>query len=783
MNLNEAFWGGLNFTDSQTMYGIKIAGKDMLTAFNDDTLPLNTELDLSLSPWAINVKSDLLGLQYPLITRPNLSSTETEAHFHDLLDLERDENTGSPFYFAMPAYSGNWAANFNWAARNAYNQAYISGADQRNSVYPISKFDYSRLAYIVYIVMQYKNHPDWSPSWVQLSSFITDYSYYVGESSDQYISGIAFVPVYAINEQYPNSRQRIELMMNTLSGFRDMTEYIPSANLTYSNPYLDNFITINKFHNDSSGWYPSIGSTTYVSNVIIQDQNSGTWAQTEEAAYNYNFEASQIVNILIAHSGSEYAGNDTWWKIRTQNVFSWNTSYSTELDISNKTQEEVINYILTQAAYLGTWFCADYTDGTTTAPGSTDNWYLGEIDQNGITTGRYEQGSSASQLDNSGWEDPWESSGYSGRNDDPNQYSDSTTWNQFFRGTAGFCKAYLLNDVKVDTLHSKFYESLSGIPEGTTTTNYIEGVYLTNNPTDVIMSLRYYNLDLYDALVVDPSSPVIENVYLGSYDTEMSAVRVGTQTKLFDYGSCTYYPHFGDFRDYEPYSYAELIIPYCGSLKISPSDYMGHKIGIKMGVDFATGSCTAYIYRDDLVLESISGQMGIDIPVSAVASSDLQRDIFNNANALKQARNSANQNIFGSALQIASGAISGNPLQIASGFGNLVFGNEKAQTAIDAAEYNLEHTPIHFKQAGAAAPALNALQEQTARLIIYRPRMKPEYNAEQYGKTVGFATIYNGTLDSFTGFTKCASIDTSGIGATAAEKNMLIKSLQAGVYL
>lgn len=779
MQINEQYWGALGVSAHSSWYGVEYTTTDLYTGFNDELIPLNEEIDVSVSPWAINTKADVLGLQYPFIYRPSLASVETEADFKDVLDLEADENTGSPFYFAIPKYSGNFGANFHWFGRNAYNQATLvgSGAEMRDSMYVVRKFDYSRFAYIVYVVLQYVGHNDWSPNWIQLCDFIEYYSTY-SDQNTYWISGLAFVPVYAQNEAYPNLRQPIEMIANTLSNFKSVSEYIPSANLSYSNDFLDNFMTIAPY-TGTSGWNVTIGMTTYYSSVTIQGD---TWAQNISDSYLLNFDQSKT-NVRIAHVSSNYSDGESWWKVRTQNVSSWYARYSTELDITEKTQDEVIDYILKQAAYMGTWFCASYSDGTTTAPGSSPNWYLGEINQQGITTGHYERGSNTEQLDNYGWKNPWDSSGYSGRQADPNKYSDETGWNTFFSGTAGFCKAYLLNSIKVDQLHAKFYDSITTIPAGYTTSDYIEGVYLTNNPTDVIMSLRFYNVDLYDALVVDPSDPVVENVFLGSYDTQMSAVRVGAQTKRFEYGSCFYYPHFNDFRDYEPYSYAELIIPYCGTVKISPSDYMGHKISIQMGVDFATGSCTAYIFRDDLMLESISGQMGIDIPVSAIASSDLQRDINSAENALKQARNSANAGLFSSAMQIAGGAISGNPLQVASAFGNMIFGNERAQTAIEAAEFNLEHTPIHFKQAGAAAPALNALQEQNARLIVYRPRMKPEYNPEQYGKTVGFATLYNGSLESFTGFTQCSILDTSGIECTAAEKNQIIKALQAGVYL
>ena len=53
----------------------------------------------------------------------------------------------------------------------------------------------------------------------------------------------------------------------------------------------------------------------------------------------------------------------------------------------------------------------------------------------------------------------------------------------------------------------------------------------------------------------------------------------------------------------------------------------------------------------------------------------------------------------------------------------------------------------------------------------------------EYAHTVGFACLTPGVVSDFSGYTEFESVDLSGVQATAAEKDMLQKLLQAGVYI
>lgn len=777
MQVNNDFWGGVDKITTDTG-GRKYTSYDLMTALNNGDLPFNEIWDTSISPWAINQDADIVSICYPLA---RLGATTNQVFHETGRILAPEINGGVPFYFAIPHYAGSAnGRNFNYNCRNGYSMQEIQDTTQnkyRAKVYAVREFDYSRLAYFLQVIVadyataetSYDSNKFARGSAWTIASYINNYSTF----ADRPILGIKLTPYYATYDAYPNSREAVDWNINSLGNPVPLDQAMEGAvgspvGIGYNEDYLDYFFC---FLNSGG----VIGSYGFYSYTLAA--SNGTYARDYGTAAEFNFGLSLNSRTIWqpAESSSTKINQSVLWD---GSMYYWRTEIR-QSDFTD--QAALLDYIYKQVAYLGVWYCIDATDITSTAPGSSSNWFLGEIGADGITTGVYARGSDTSDLDNSSWSNPWDSSGWNGRSEDPNKYSDETGWNTGFLGTNDFSRIYLLTDLQVSELHEKFYQSIPPQPGASfNVQDYFTETFLTTEPIDVIMSLRYYNIELKDVFNVQQED--YKPLYLGSYDTGLTAAEVYAAIKRFNYGECIYYPYFGDFRDYEPYSYAELIVPYCGTVKISPADFMGHKLSIQMAVDFATGACTAFILKDSLVIDTLSGQMGIDIPVSSVAAADYQRDLFNNAQALKQAKTTSSQGLVNGALSIIGGIGSGDPLKAASAISNTIFGNEKADIAVETAEYNLEHTRINFKQVGAATPGINALAEQKARLVVYRPIMA-DYDPEKFAKINGYATITSSSLANYTGYTKCSSIKADAINCTAVEKNQIIKALQSGVYL
>lgn len=457
MIINEDFWGGAE--QRQTwLPGVEITNYTLLNAFNEAegvswTLPLNEELDTSISPWAINKDADILKLAYPISHRiGNEGYNWADPKFYSIHDFDA-EPSGIPIYFAAPYYAGGagYDTNFNWARRNGVDQAYISAGSGGNygcNLYPVTNFDYSKLC--VSLFVEYTRYPEQTDNTDR-----TYFDYYfnnwsAAERAAAPIVGIGF-QIYGRgwNSNYPNSWSNANpysgatLSIHTL-GHKKPCEIAPSGSgIGYNVNFMDDFMSL---VDNSNNWL-SIGAwkSQYGGNgSALISANGSTWAQSYEEGAAAELSTS-VENRPIPKVPMLEGEDNTHWRIVSNWSGSRDVYFKTILDASTFANEEELKaYILKQAAYLGMWF---YTNGTPQGdPGSSESWYLGEIGEDGVTTGNYEKGANTAELDNSTWENPWEDSGWSGRPEDPNKYDRDlatvTTTQIMFGGNSDYVMTY-----------------------------------------------------------------------------------------------------------------------------------------------------------------------------------------------------------------------------------------------------------------------------------------------------------------------------------------------------
>ena len=459
------------------------------------------------------------------------------------------------------------------------------------------------------------------------------------------------------------------------------------------------------------------------------------------------------------------------------------------------TFDEVKEYLMTQLAYLGFRFCPDGDKVDTDIHG--EYFYIPEIDEKGVTTGVYYAANSASaaMLPNNIWNtNVFEQTPYDGsddeEDDDPNTYDDNTTqlntnWvNQTY---SYFGLYYILDGAAMQSLHATLFSTYAA-----QITDSLKQC-LTLNPIDVVKSLRMFPFDIASHLVTTAT----ETIKLGGYDTGISSEQFTQYLTIIDAGYCTYHPEFNtpdDFREYEPYSSATLILPYCGSIDISPTLYLDKKITVKYVVDLQTGECLALIFRQDrgkegdgMVVDSIGGHMAVDIPISGVNGAQIEAAQMQAATAYKNARNKQIGQIAAASMSgVMTLAAASNPATFAASAvttGQMALNAASASNNVEEAKYQLDHINVPFVTRGQSSSATSYANEQRVRLIIKRPIMSANYNEAEYGHNVGFATYDTATLDSYTGFTVCAAADTSGITATLRERALIKEMLLSGVYL
>lgn len=308
-----------------------------------------------------------------------------------------------------------------------------------------------------------------------------------------------------------------------------------------------------------------------------------------------------------------------------------------------------------------------------------------------------------------------------------------------------------------------------------------------SNPFDYITCFKYYPFDI-PVLSGAGAEFCIGPLDLGYKRRTLEHGYGLPGINYLDMGSYYITPHYGDYRDYKE-TMLTLMLPWCGIMQLDPVLYMGHTLSVKYAIDFVTGTVTAYIYRDALIMDSANGKIGVDIPLSAVANGSYQVAITNAIYQIKEAETArmwAGLGVAGGLIGTAVSAVSGNLLGAAAGIAGTISAATKLgqiSDKIDNLEYNMDHTQPRVGQISSASPLNACTEDRRVQLLIIRHKMLEGFDATAYGKSTGYACSMSGLLGEFKGFTKCSSIDLSGLNCTDAEKTMINNLVKQGVRL
>ena len=366
---------------------------------------------------------------------------------------------------------------------------------------------------------------------------------------------------------------------------------------------------------------------------------------------------------------------------------------------------------------------------------------------------------------------------------DPNTYSNVTAFNYITEGAAMTVR-YVLDGANVDKLLSDLWTINASIAQGGDFEYFdgkIKDEYLTTNPIDCIVSLIRYPFNIPYQL-----QPLQSYVKLGKTEGSAKGWTTVYISNQINFQGINIFPRFGNcFLDYEPYTSYELYVPFCGTTKIRAADILGHTLNLTMLIDLITGSCTAYVKADQLVIETLQGSCGIQQQISGTDTATMNANIYNGILAQKQAK----------AGMIAQGASALLPSNWVNPVGYAAKG-EQAETSYKQATYAIEHieTPVHSQ--GAASPLLGWVQEFNARLMIYYPvgdvitnAIPPSFKPAPlaaFGHLKGFATVTPGIVGAFRSSNAAfisGDIIADAIPCTLSERNRIKSMFADGVYL
>ena len=260
------------------------------------------------------------------------------------------------------------------------------------------------------------------------------------------------------------------------------------------------------------------------------------------------------------------------------------------------------------------------------------------------------------------------------------------------------------------------------------------------NPMDCILGLSI--------VPVNVPSGGSASVMVGNIDTGISMTTASSQYVEVDCGSLTLEENYGSYLDYEPYTKAEIFLPYIGIHAISIDDIMGKTVTVKYHVDILSGACVAYVKCGSSVLYSYIGQCGSSIPISGNDWTNVVNGVLGIAGSV------------GSMVATGGASAPVEALNIAS-------------TAVNSMKPSIE-------KSGSLSGTGGLMGIQTPYLIITRPR---QAIPARQNKFIGYPSFITDTLANIHGYTEVESIHLEGISATGAELSEIETILKGGVIL
>ena len=742
-------------------------------SYNSETNPeglASVPLDPSICPWGIGSGSDVFSQKY---VYPSIVSGSGITNFQFKVRTSQyyseQDNHSYRFFLSscktLQTITGS--ADGVWSTR--YAELSLRTELDSHYIYqhPVLDFDYSKafvVATVLYVPKDYiddkeTNHTSSSVRSWNLGKFLPDAAS-PADLDNNYVYGFQFEVRYEGLE----SAHSLGLFP-----FDDIepTDMANGPYYPYGRKYTHYATPFTTIYDTGQITRCAIGGLI---NANIRDNNE--FIDTERAIYDKNY--TETTNLRHYNFPTPIEGGTA--VLCNYIRRSGTTVYIVPNTWNNFGRDGILEYVMEQMAYLGFRFKIDPNDSIT---------YLPEINGNGITTGRYfaPDDPEIENQQNKDWTtDIFEKTPYDPGSVDPNVYDDNTTILNP-NGTniyQKFSTRYIINQAQLASVAGLLFTKIS---TDTDSDWWSSKTFYVNNPLDVITQLTFYPLDL--SLYQDDVYRA--DIMLGSFDTEINALLNRKQNIIVDMGSCTYYPIYGvkDFRSYPPYSSAQLVIPYCGSVDIDPNLYLNHRITVKLIIDTASGSCLALIYRDNMVTDTLGGQIGINVPLSGIQSQSLAASERQAQSSLKMARIGSITQFAQAAASIAGGLVMGGTggAAAAAALQFTVGSGAKAVETLENAEFNLEHINVPFKQVGTATASTSWAMERRCRLIIKRPMMLDTYTPEAYAHSIGFSTYDTNTLGSYSGYTVCSAANTDGIAATDSERSLIKEFLLNGVIL
>ena len=260
------------------------------------------------------------------------------------------------------------------------------------------------------------------------------------------------------------------------------------------------------------------------------------------------------------------------------------------------------------------------------------------------------------------------------------------------------------------------------------------------NPMDCVLGLS----------IVPVSVPNGETgvISIGNISTGISMTKAASQYVEIDCGTLNVNEFWGAYLDYDPFTKAEIYLPYIGTHPIATDDIMNKSVHVVYHVDILSGACAAYVKCGNSVLYTFIGQCSSSIPITGNDWTNVINGVLSIAGAVGS--------------MVATGGASS---PIAAG--------EIASAAVNSFKPSVE-------KSGSLSGTGGMLSVQTPYLILTRPRQALPANQNKFS---GYPSFITKKLGDCEGYTEIDSIHLEGIPATEQELSEIESLLKGGVIL
>ena len=278
--------------------------------------------------------------------------------------------------------------------------------------------------------------------------------------------------------------------------------------------------------------------------------------------------------------------------------------------------------------------------------------------------------------------------------------------------------------------------------------------YMWTNPAFDISVWKKIFADPIDAILGLSIVPVavpdggVRPIAVGNLLTDVNMNVAAQQYVEVQCGTLNVNEFWSSYLDYDPYTKAEIYLPYCGVHQLSVDDIMNKAIEVRYHIDILSGACCAYVKCGESVLYQFIGQCSSSIPVASGDFSEIVASVLN--------------------ASLAVGSIIGT-------------GGASAPFALPAYTANAVNVlKEKIQKSGSLSGTGGMLAIQKPYLILTRPRQAHPENQSHY---TGYPSFITELLSTLSGYTEIESIHLENVPATDAELTEIETLLKGGVIL